>query len=168
MNELELKDIHLPDSILWWPPAPGWWVLGVVLITFLFLMLLLLPKLWRWLRYKPVRSLSLKEFYLIKQSHQQQADQKQTLQAITTLLRRTVMSKSGRIGHAGVVGDDWINQLNQMSQKDCFTQAQGKLLKHGRYQPAIEGQNKADIDSLLQSCENWIKSLPKGGSHAAT
>jgi hypothetical protein len=168
MNELELKDIHLPDSILWWPPAPGWWVLGVVLIIFLFLMLLLLPKLWRWLRYKPVRSLSLKEFYLIKQSHQQQADQKQTLQAITTLLRRTVMSKSGRIGHAGVVGDDWINQLNQMSQKDCFTQAQGELLKHGRYQPAIEGQNKADIDSLLQSCENWIKSLPKGGSHAAT
>jgi hypothetical protein len=168
MNELELKDIHLPDSILWWPPAPGWWVLGVVLIIFLFLMLLLLPKLWRWLRYKPVRSLSLKEFYLIKQSHQQQADQKQTLQAITTLLRRTVMSKSGRIGHAGVVGDDWINQLNQMSQKDCFTQAQGELLKHGRYQPAIEGQNKADIDSLLQSCENWIKSLPKGESHAAT
>ena len=167
MNELELNDIHLPDSILWWPPAPGWWVLGVVLIIFLFLMLLLLPKLWRWLRYKPVRSLSLKEFYLIKQSHQQQADQKQTLQAITTLLRRTVMSKSGRIGHAGVVGDDWINQLNQMSQKDCFTQAQGELLKHGRYQPAIEGQNKADIDSLLQSCENWIKSLPKGGSHAA-
>jgi hypothetical protein len=168
MNELALKDIHLPDSILWWPPAPGWWVLGVVLIIFLFLMLLLLPKLWRWLRYKPVRSLSLKEFYLIKQSHQQQADQKQTLQAITTLLRRTVMSKSGRIGHAGVVGDDWINQLNQMSQKDCFTQAQGELLKHGRYQPAIEGQNKADIDSLLLSCENWIKSLPKGGSHAAT
>jgi hypothetical protein len=168
MNELELKDIHLPDSILWWPPAPGWWVLGVVFIIFLFLMLLLLPKLWRWLRYKPVRSLSLKEFYLIKQSHQQQADQKQTLQAITTLLRRTVMSKSGRIGHAGVVGDDWINQLNQMSQKDCFTQAQEELLKYGRYQPAIEGQNKADIDSLLQSCENWIRSLPKGGSHAAT
>jgi hypothetical protein len=168
MNELELKDIHLPDSILWWPPAPGWWVLGVVLIIFLFLMLLLLPKLFRWLRYKPVRSLSLKEFYLIKQSHQQQADQKQTLQAITTLLRRTVMSKSGRIGHAGVVGDDWINQLNQMSQKDCFTQAQEELLKYGRYQPAIEGQNKADIDSLLQNCENWIRSLPKGGSHAAT
>jgi hypothetical protein len=164
MNELPLKDIHLPDGVSWWPPAPGWWLLCVVLIIFI----LLLPKLWRWLRYKPVRSLSLKEFYLIRQNYQQQADQKQTLQAITTLLRRTVMSKSGRIGHAGVVGDDWINQLNQMSNKDCFTQAQSELLKHGRYQPAIEGQNKADIDSLLHSCENWIKSLPKGGSHAAT
>ncbi|MFT4650478.1 MAG: hypothetical protein ACI8XX_000251 [Polaribacter sp.] len=168
MNELPLKDIHLPDGVSWWPLAPGWWLLGGVLVVVLFLMFLLLPKLWRWLRYKPVRSLSLKEFYLIQQGHQQQGDQKQTLQAITSLLRRTVMSKSGRIGHAGVVGDDWISQLNQMSNKDCFTQAQGKLLKHGRYKPTIQGENAADIDSLLESCESWIKSLPKGGSHAAT
>ena len=166
MNELPLKDIHLSDGILWWPPAPGWWLLAVVLIGFM----LLLPKLLRWLRYKPVRSLSLKELHLIRQNHQQQVDQKQTLQAITTLLRRTVMSKSGRIGHAGVVGDDWLKQLKQMSNKDCFTQAQSKLLKQGRYQPVIEGQSEDDIDSLLQSCETWIKSLPKGvgGSHAAT
>jgi hypothetical protein len=170
MNELPLKDIHLSDGILWWPPAPGWWLLAVVLIGFM----LLLPKLLRWLRYKPVRSLSLKELDLIRQNHQQQADQKQTLQAITTLLRRTVMSKSGRIGHAGVVGDDWLKQLNQMSNKDCFTLAQGELLKYGRYQPIVLGQIKDEledeIDSLLQSCENWIKSLPKGvgGSHAAT
>jgi hypothetical protein len=168
MNELPLKDIHLPDGVSWWPPAPGWWVLGVVLIVFLFLMLLLLPKLWRWLRYKTVRSLSLKEFYLIQQAYQRQADQKITLQALTSLLRRTAMSKSGRIGHAGIVGDDWISQLNQISNKGCFTQAQAELLKHGGYQPAIQGGNEADIDSLLKSCETWIKSLPRGGSHAAT
>ncbi|MGK0398145.1 MAG: hypothetical protein ACJA0I_000435 [Gammaproteobacteria bacterium] len=164
MNELPLKDIHLPEGVLWWPPAPGWWVLGILLILFL----LLLPRLWRWLRYKPVKSLSLKEFYLIRKNYQLQKDRKQTLQAITALLRRTVISKCGRIGHAGVVGDEWINQLNQISNKDCFTQVQCELLKHGRYQPVIQSQNKADIDSLLHSCENWIKSLPKGGSHAAT
>lgn len=169
MNELPLKDIHLSDAILWWPPAPGWWLLGAVIIG----LILLLPKLLRWLRYKPVRSLSLTELYLIRQNHQQQANQKQTLQAITTLLRRTVISHSGRIGHAGVVGDHWLKQLNQMSNKDCFTQAQGELLKHGRYQPILKGQSEAqtkdEIDALLQSCENWIKALPKkeGGSHAA-
>jgi hypothetical protein len=170
MNELPLKDIHLPESVLWWPPAPGWWVLGVMLIAFL----LLLPRLWRWLRYKPVKSLSLKEFYQIRKKHQLQADRKQTLQAITALLRRIVITKSGRIGHAGVVGDDWLKQLNQMSNKNCFSPAQCELLKQGRYQPIIAGksknQNEDEIDSLLQSCENWIKSLSKevGDSHAAT
>jgi hypothetical protein len=164
MNDLPLKDIHLSDTILWWPPAPGWWLIAVLIIG----LMLLLPTFLRWLRYKPVRSLSLTELYLIRKNHQQQADQKKTLQAITTLLRRTVMSKSGRIGHAGVVGDDWLKQLNEMSDKDCFTQEQGELLKHGRYQPIIEGQLEGEIDSLLQSCEHWIRSLPKGGSHAAT
>ena len=159
MNELPLKDIHLPDAILWWPPAPGWWILAVLVVLFTYS----LPRLLRWLRYKPVKSLSLKELDLIKQSHKQQADHKKTLLAITTLLRRTVMSRSGRNGNAGVVGDDWLKQLNQMSSGTSFTAEQGELLTHGRYRPVVEG----DIDNLLQSCEGWIKSLPKGGGHVA-
>ena len=34
MNELQLRDIHLPESSLWWPPAPGWWILALLLIAF--------------------------------------------------------------------------------------------------------------------------------------
>ena len=160
MNELPLKDIHLPDAILWWPPAPGWWILAVLLALLAYTF----PRLLRWLRYKPVKSLSLKELNLIRQDHQQQADHRQTLLAITALLRRTVMSRSGRVGNAGLVGDDWIQQLNQMSSSVSFSTQQGELLTHGRYRPVVEG----DIENLLLSCESWIKSLPKGNSHAAT
>ena len=160
MNELPLKDIHLPDIILWWPPAPGWWVLAILLCLFAYA----LPGLLRWLRYKPLKSLSLKELYRIKLNHRQQVDHKQTLLAITTLLRRIVISRSGRAGNAGLVGNEWLLQLNQMSTSVDFSADQGELLTHGCYRPAVE----ADIDRLLQSCENWIKSLPKGDGHAAT
>ena len=27
----QLRDIHLPDTISWWPLAPGWWVLIILL-----------------------------------------------------------------------------------------------------------------------------------------
>ena len=28
----QLRDIHLPTDPTWWPPAPGWWLLALILI----------------------------------------------------------------------------------------------------------------------------------------
>ena len=33
---VNLKDIHLPSPVSFWPPAPGWWILAVLLISSLF------------------------------------------------------------------------------------------------------------------------------------
>lgn len=160
MNELPLKDIHMPDALLWWPPAPGWWISALLLALLVFFA----PRLLKWLRYKPVRSLSLTELDRIRQDHKHRGDHRQTLLAITVLLRRTVMSHCGRTGNAGLVGEDWLKQLNQISGSVSFSAQQGELLTHGRYRPVVEG----DIDKLLQSCESWIKSLPRGNRHDAT
>ena len=29
---INLKDIHLPPAVAIWPPAPGWWIVAVVLL----------------------------------------------------------------------------------------------------------------------------------------
>ena len=29
----QLADIHLPVEISYWPPAPGWWILAVMLLV---------------------------------------------------------------------------------------------------------------------------------------
>ena len=48
----QLRDIHLPEAVPWWPPAPGWWMLfalviagavGVMLILGLIFTLLTTP-----------------------------------------------------------------------------------------------------------------------------
>ncbi|HCH75615.1 MAG TPA: DUF4381 domain-containing protein, partial [Pseudomonas sp.] len=48
MNPLDqLAPLISPDPISWWPPAPGWWLLGLVLLMALGL-------LWR-LRHRLLR-----------------------------------------------------------------------------------------------------------------
>ena len=28
----QLADIHLPTEISYWPPAPGWWILSILVV----------------------------------------------------------------------------------------------------------------------------------------
>lgn len=59
----ELRDIHLPDPVSWWPPAPGWY--GVLLLLIIFSALAWwLAKKWR----PSFKKLALLELQTIEQS----------------------------------------------------------------------------------------------------
>ena len=38
-DQIPLRDLHLPEAIGWWPPAPGWWFLALLALTGLVLLL---------------------------------------------------------------------------------------------------------------------------------
>lgn len=159
MKELELRDIHLPDGSLWWPLAPGWWML---LASLLLIALALLWLHWR-RHHQPVSRLSRSELDNIRQAHANGQEQHATVNAVAGLLRRTLISYRGRAQHAATTGDDWLAELDQLTPRHGFSAAHRQLLTRGRYQATLE----CDIDDLLQACDNWIRQLPRGQGHVS-
>lgn len=159
MNELELRDIHLPDVALWWPPAPGWWILLIVVIVLLFA----LPHLWRWMRHQSMNKLSQNEFRQIVKGFELHQDQRQLVTDLSILLRRIVMSYRGRNETAGMTGNEWLSQLLGLVETPCFNDDQQQLLSCGQYARNID----VDSDALIKSCERWIKALPRRSRHVS-
>ena len=153
MNELELRDIHLPEASLWWPPAPGWWISALLLLVLVVMLVLAV----RWIRHKPLRRLSLDELKRIRQRHDSGSSDKAVLADVAALLRRTLISYNGRGSCAASAGEVWIEQLQQLAPQQGFSSEQLQLLSRDRYQPDYS----CDIESLLQSCERWLRALPR-------
>ena len=163
MNGPELRDIHLPDGVAWWPPAPGWWLL-------LLLALALAAAAWWWRRYllaPTARRRALSELDGIR-SRLQALDVEPTergreaLREVSILLRRILISYRGRGEHAASSGTDWVAQLRELAAEG-FSADQFELLGQGRYRR----DSRCDGDALLTACEQWIRALPREPEHAA-
>ncbi len=153
MNELELRDIHLPETSLWWPPAPGWWISVLLLLVLTAILIWIV----RWIRHKPLRRLSLDELKRIRQRHVSGSSDKAVLADITVLLRRTLISYHGRAASAACAGEAWIEQLQKVAPHQGFSSEQLQLLSRDRYKPDYA----CDIENLLQTCERWLRALPR-------
>ena len=154
---LRLGDIHTPETVSLWPPAPGWWVT----LALLLLMAVMIPWLMRRLRQKPVNRLCLQELQMIRQRFAAGQRNNDVVRDTAALLRRTLIAYRGRDGFAASTGDAWISQLQALVAGESFSQAQLELLGHRRYQR----DSDSDIDNLLQACERWIRALPRKEAH---
>ena len=159
MNQPELRDIHLPDVSLWWPPAPGWWI-SLLLVL---LLIWLLPRLWSWLRHKPAKRMSLLELERIRRSYKEGQSDRAVVRDVSALLRRVIISYYGREQYAAFTGNQWIDQLQRLAPGSGFNDQQLQLLAHDRYRAQCE----FDVDALLLSLEQWLRALPRGKQHVS-
>lgn len=164
--DIPIRDIHLPDSISWWPPAPGWWVLG----AFLVLLVLFAVVVLRYRRRIWLRKAALRELEQIVLIYRQQLNARDLLKNLSTLLRRLCLSRYPREKVAGLTGQDWLNFLEQglpasVAQRDpqlSFTQGVGQLLLTVPYQRSAHIQNQ-DLEALWRLSKNWIEAISLAG-----
>jgi len=140
-----LRDIHLPEPVSWWPPAPGWW-LTTALIIVVFAGAFWLLRQWQRRRW---RREALEELARLQQS----ATSYQQLQQLSALLRRVAMTCFPRQQVASLTGPAWLDFLdsNGGSFKDY-----AEILLEAPYR----ADNMTEINGLIRQAEEWIKRVP--------
>lgn len=153
----QLRDIHGLDSIPWWPPAIGWWLLVFGLILTLWLLWrywpgLRLPALvgvtWRWDAARQLRDLRRRIG---------NQDTKQSAGELSELLRRIAMARHGRDACAGLTGTGWLDWLTEHDPKGFDWSDEGLLLLNLPYAPP--GANEAETNQLrrlVDATQYWI------------
>jgi len=157
---LQLRDIHLPEAVSWWPPAIGWW-LTPLLVVLLVLGAFALRRVLRKRRQSAHKKIARAELQRIKQHYANSADALHSLRELSILLRRVALSYLPREHSASLTGEAWIAKLNQLAPHTAFNQQHLELLSRGVYQPQLE----VDLTPLLNQCEQWLQQLP---THAPT
>ena len=164
---LNLRDIHLPEPVSWWPIAPGWWLLAAALLLF-FVLAFIARKIYRSKQLK--RDISA-ELAAIKQQFQQTKNKSQLAKALSVLLRRasiTYYSRSHFNGEsiAGLTGENWLAWLDKthsrpdsaLTAKNIRFQSElGRVLISAPYM-ADDAQLDFDAQTLIQLCESWLLS----------
>lgn len=111
----QLRDIHLPPDISWWPLAIGWWVLAVLLLIIGITTV-------RWfLKHRASNRYRREALQQLVTLAATQTEDKQTYcSQILTLLRRTVKTAYPQLSLASVPNGEMLEKLNQCCKATVF------------------------------------------------
>ncbi len=143
-----LRDIHLPEPVSFWPPAPGWWVLAVLIV------LLSVMALWLWKRHRRMayRRAALVELQRLRQALAQGQADIPIVAELSILLRRVAISRYGRQQVAALNGVAWLEFLDRTGRTSNFS-TQGRALLDAPYRRTTLQQ----IEPLLSLAQDWLQ-----------
>ena len=143
----QLRDVHAPLAPEWWPPAPGWWLLAIAIVTTLVFIGRLL---WRAHRARrPIRSAETM-IRALRDSHDQgRIDSLQYVHQSNEILKRLFVNALG-IRHLGATSDEqWLTALDTISNGQEFSAGCGQILGTQRFSPGASAEVAA-LDQLLR------------------
>lgn len=127
----QLRDIHLPAEPVWWPPAPGWWLIAVLLMVGLYYAVRLLRQAIE--RRRPIRRARALYQELHASYQQGLIDAPTYLHEANELLKRLVIhglhdDRARRANDAA-----WLALLDERSRSASFTEGPGRYLGNQRF-----------------------------------
>jgi hypothetical protein len=156
-SQLPLRDIHLPDAVSWWPPAPGWWLLAALVLAGLAVVAL------RYYRERRRRA-ALRGLRAVRAALDTGAEPVRCLQQVSMLLRRFAMTAAAPDADrpaevAGLVGERWLAYLDSSWDRDAFRRGPGRLLLAGPY-GRPDTVTRADVAAVADLVTQWLRTQP--------
>jgi hypothetical protein len=168
----QLADIHLPEQVGFWPPAPGWWVLLALVLAALLFAAFRLLLAWRQRR---MCGLALGELDKCFQTWRArlaaaqagaaaaQAGAEQTeiaarltlINEVNAVLRRVALRHHPQHVVAGLSGERWVAFLRTHSNAAALDDSLSAALAQGRFAPRCD----VDADHLRVFAADWIKGM---------
>lgn len=130
---LPLRDVQVPPAPSWWPPAPGYLMIGGVVL------LLLVVAAFFWWRRRRRRQRWLQ---LFDQELASTADAAAELAAIAGLLRRA--ARQAQPGSESLRDDAWWQRVDPQG---TLPEARRSLLAEGAYRPRVDSNDVAAVRS---------------------
>ena len=150
-----LRDWHLPGSVSWWPPAPGWWLIAVLVLG---ACLFGLSYWWRRRQRDAAARLALDELLTLRRQLDRGVDGPVFTAAVSVLLRRLALTRYPRERVAGLSGASWLSFLDATGGGEGFTRGAGLVLGELPYRdPDAQPVSTQDLTALADLAERWIR-----------
>jgi hypothetical protein len=147
---LQLRDIRLPGDPSWWPPAPGWWILGAAFAALVIWAAVLAVRRYRIARQ---RGRVLAMLARLEAGFAQEVSP-EGLARISAMLRRLALTRFPRQRVAALSGVAWLRFLDESGGDGRFVRGPGRVLASGPYQRTLPAD--VDIVALTALIREWV------------
>jgi hypothetical protein len=155
----QMRPLHLPEAIDFWPLAPGWYVVFVLLlVTIIGLTLFFLNKKRKTL----FKRQATKELHVIRSRlASKESSPQETAQALSSLLKRLALSHFPRENISPLNGEVWLSFLNSLFSSNFFSENEGKLLGEALFDESFwrKEDSEQSLKKVIDKCESLIKNF---------
>jgi hypothetical protein len=148
-----IDEIIVPDAVSWWPSAPGWSVLCILILLWLLALIV------RWLKYQWRNRYRAQA---LRQLEQVQKEAGNNLQPVLALLpyciKVTALQAYPRQNVASLSGHAWLAFLDAHYSGPSFSTGVGEKLLSIAYLPEEDWQlDEKESRALIKMSRRWIK-----------
>lgn len=154
-----LRDIRLPHDPSWWPPAPGWWLIGLIGLIVAALAVPAARALLR--RHRAMRPVVAARHKLadIESELARDGDHERALRRLSMLLRRYLLARFPGAGPAALSGRQWAKYLASVTHGAGYSDDELEVLLEAPYRPGA-----ADASSYAALVREVLAATASGRS----